>query len=480
MAAMRTTAVKTSLQGLAALVLMGSTTPAGAQTKTLIDYFLPTPIVCALTSNTWGAAGVLPRDVCNGLEDSTNKTWQYWDGKILEGADGKYHIFAGEWPQDKGFADWPQSAIVEAISNGTVLGSYVPSTAGPFTGKEQNVTGMVLNDGSFALLDSPGKIYTAASLAGPWAALGAIPITANGFAVASQTTENQTIWPSVGGSFEVISRNFQEMVSPKNIEGPYVIQATIPDLESEGYEDPVLWCSGGQYHLVANMYNARKAMHFTSADGIHNWTNMGLAYDPTSNFVRYTDGTINHWYKAERPGVVLQNGHVTAFSFAVIDVDKTLDLANDTHGSKVIVVPFDGVTFDHDNPGPGSAGCPLLAEAPGDAGTAADSGLGDAGSVDAGALTDADALDAGPSVDGSESPEAGESVDAGATPDAGGRLDAGGQEDAGVPDAGATASSKSSGCSCRLGTNPGSNGAAGVALVVGIALAAGRRRRNVR
>jgi MYXO-CTERM domain-containing protein len=239
---------------------------------------------------------------------------------------------------------------------------------------------------------------------------------------------------------------------------------------------------------VANMYNARKAMHFTSADGIHNWTNRGLAYDPTSDFVRYTDGTINHWYKAERPGVVLQDGHVTAFSFAVIDVDKTLDLANDSHGSKVIVVPFDGVTFDHDNPGPGSAGCPLVAE--GDAGTSADSGLLDAGSADAGPLVDADALDAGPSTDGSESGEAGESfdaggpIDAGGPVDAGGRVDAGGQgggqQDAGVPEAGATGNSSSSGCSCRLGANPGSSGAAGVALAVGMALAARRRRRNVR
>jgi hypothetical protein len=38
----------------------------------------------------------------------------------------------------------------------------------------------------------------------------------------------------------------------------------------------------------------------------------------------------------------------------VIDVDKTLDLANDAHGAKVIGVPFDGVSFDWHDPGPGS------------------------------------------------------------------------------------------------------------------------------
>jgi hypothetical protein len=170
------------------------------------------------------------------------------------------------------------------------------------------------------------------------------------------------------------------MVSPSNILGPYVIQTTIPNLQSQGYEDPLVWCSGGQYHLVANMYNARKAMHFTSVDGIHNWTNQGLAYDPTSDFVRYTDGTVNHWYKIERPGVFMQGGHVTAFTFAVIDVDKTLDLANDTHGTKIIVVPFDGVSFDRDNPGPGSAGCPVDAgEAGGSGGSGGVSGSAGSG-----------------------------------------------------------------------------------------------------
>ena len=175
------------------------------------------------------------------------------------------------------------------------------------------------------------------------------------------------------------------MVSTSNILGPYTIKATVPSLQSQGYEDPVIWCSGGQYHLVANGYNARKANHYTSVDGINNWKNMGLAYDPTTDFVRYTDGTVNHWYKMERAGVVMENGHVTAFTFAVIDVDKTLDLANDTHGSKVIVVPFDGVAFDRDNPGPGSAACPADSGSSPDAGQAGGSGGIGGGSVAGGA-----------------------------------------------------------------------------------------------
>ena len=379
--------IRTLVRLFAAMFFVGI--PSHALAKTLIDYFQPTPIVCPLTSSTWGAAGVLPRDTCNGLEDSTNKQYQYWDGKVLKGPDGKYHMYAGQWPQSKGFSDWPNSVIAEAVSNGTVIGSYVLSATTPFTGKEQNVTGAVLHDGSYARLDSfgnggTGNIYTSTSLNDPWTAKGQFQIT--GGSTSTQTTENLTIWANADGSFEIMSRSFQEMVSTSNILGPYTIKATVPSLQSQGYEDPVIWCSGGQYHLVANDYNARKANHYTSTDGINNWKSMGLAYDPTSDFVRYTDGTVNHWYKMERAGVVMENGHVTAFTFAVIDVDKTLDVANDTHGTKIIVVPFDGVAFDSENPGPGSAACPADSGSPADAGQAGGSG-GSGGSSGSGGST---------------------------------------------------------------------------------------------
>ncbi len=73
-----------------------------------------------------------------------------------------------------------------------------------------------------------------------------------------------------------------------------------------------------------------------------------MAYDPTNDFLRCTDGTVNHWEKIERPSVFLEDGHVTHFTFAVIDVPKADDKGNDGHGSKVIVVPFDGAAMDRD------------------------------------------------------------------------------------------------------------------------------------
>jgi hypothetical protein len=56
-----------------------------------------------------------------------------------------------------------------------------------------------------------------------------------------------------------------------------------------------------------------------------------LAYDPTTNFCRYTDATVNHWHKLERPGVLLENGHVIALTFAVLDTPKeTQEATTDT------------------------------------------------------------------------------------------------------------------------------------------------------
>jgi hypothetical protein len=58
--------------------------------RTFIDYFLPMPITGTLSKEAWGAGNVGPRDPKNGLEDATLKEWNYWDGKIIKGSDGKY------------------------------------------------------------------------------------------------------------------------------------------------------------------------------------------------------------------------------------------------------------------------------------------------------------------------------------------------------------------------------------------------------
>jgi hypothetical protein len=166
-------------------------------------------------------------------------------------------------------------------------------------------------------------------------------------------TSNDSVMVRPDGAFEIIARPGEIMISHDGIMGPYKVMGTniypkIPNLPQRNLEDPVIWFSGGQYHIVINCWSSRKAYHLTSVDGITNWVNQGLAYDPTTDFVRYTDGTINHWNNMERAGVYIENGHVAAFTFASIDVPKAQCTGNSGHGSKVIVVPFDGAKLDAD------------------------------------------------------------------------------------------------------------------------------------
>ena len=41
-------------------------------------------------------------------------------------------------------------------------------------------------------------------------------------------------------------------------------------------------------------------------------------------------------------------GHPAYFTFAALDVPKEQERGNDNHGSKILVVPFDGVRFDRE------------------------------------------------------------------------------------------------------------------------------------
>src|SRR5262249_34708457 len=135
------------------------------------------------------------------------------------------------------------------------------------------------------------------------------------------------------GQYMIVQRSGEIMLA-KQITGPYVIQGDsiyphVKGLTLENLEDPVAWYSGGLYHIVVNSWSQRKAFHLTSANGIDHWTLRGLAYDPTTDFIRYADDTVNHWNKIERPSVILKDGHVAYFTFAVIDVPKEQEKGND-------------------------------------------------------------------------------------------------------------------------------------------------------
>lgn len=351
--------------GLVAAVLAFSTLPILAQlpgtatapastepktTKTYIDYFLPTPPHGELSREAWGAPNVLPRDPQNGLEDTTIKKYCYWDGQIIKAADGKYHLFASRWAESAGHNGWFGSSAVHAVSD-ALTGPYVdkglcwPNDSG---GKGHNVTALTMPDGTYAVVISetrPTEVYVSKSLDGPWEHKGTIKVDGE----PNWHGSNVSIMARPDGNFEFTQRDGRIMFSDQGILGPYKVQgATIFPKGIPNLEDPCIWYSGGRYHVLVNSWSRKEAYHLTSADGIKDWTNRGVAYDPRKSMVRYPDGTVNHWTKLERPGVYIENGHVVAMTFAAIDVEKDQDKGNDGHGSKVIVVPFDGAALDKD------------------------------------------------------------------------------------------------------------------------------------
>lgn len=327
--------------------------PAAAPKKTFIDYFLPMPAPGGLSATAWGAPNVLPRDPQNGLEDAANR-YCYWDGQILQGPDGRFHLFASRWDEARGHHGWFDSLAVHAVSD-RLLGHYAdqglcwPGNQG---GKGHNVTALVLPDGRYAIVTSetrPGDVFVSQSLDGPWTHLGSIATEGD----TRKRASNYSVMLRPDGDFQIVPRSGVILLSKQGILGPYKAQGPsiypgIAGLEQRDLEDPVIWFSGGLYQIVVNSWSQRKAYHLTSPDGVTGWTLRGLAYDPTKDFVRYTDGTVNRWDKLERPGVVLASGHVVALTLAVLDVPKDQEKGGDRHGSKVIVIPFDGAALDRD------------------------------------------------------------------------------------------------------------------------------------
>jgi hypothetical protein len=353
------------LAGIAVLSIIATVLRAEAASQ-LMDYYQPTPIIGSLSATCWGAAQVGPRDQSNGLEDTTLAKYVYWDGSIIKGPDSTYHIYCSLWDQTNGHNGWMCcSKAVHATSKNL----YGPYTQKGFAFSENNSAGhnvgiLQLRPGDpcgkqYALTLSGGfgagngRMYGANSLDGPWTYIGGIS-TVSGTSM--DISGNLQIILRPDGKYEAINNSGVTAISD-NFLGPYKPQPTfypgIRGIPNVGrIEDPTIWYSGGKYHWVCNQWDIVKAFHFTSLDGLTNWKlEPGYAYDASVGFVRYTDkdSTANRWVHYERPRAYLEDGHVVAFTFAAINVEKDQDKANDRNGSKIIVVPFDGEKFDSDS-----------------------------------------------------------------------------------------------------------------------------------
>ena len=356
---------------------------AGA--KPFESYIQPTPTVAPLSSATWGVAGVIPRDISNGIESAmgagVHPQWYYWDGQIIGATDGKYHMFMSTFDANSNFGTaWQGSDAYHAISQTNVLGpylrqDYVYSTGGSTPHKGHNVSAVELPDGTYAVVVSeivPFQIFKSSSLDGPWT--GCSPQSDIG-------ASNISMFPRHDGKYQIIERHGTIAISD-TLCGHYVKQSptcaytqssdaagTIypqADLDTRRLqsnlhwqEDPHIWRSGGTYHVIYSGSGDRVGWHVYSPDGL-SWKDNGYAWSPRDYqkiFCYEGTTTCTAWYKMERPGVVLEDGHPTHITWAVSDVDKDNHVPPGTnHGTKVVVVPFDGVTFDNDFGVGGSGG----------------------------------------------------------------------------------------------------------------------------
>ena len=511
--------------GVAALVVSLAET---ASAKPFMDYLKPTPTIAPLSSATWGVAGVLPRDLSNGIESAmgagVHPDYYYWDGQIIKARDGKYHLFMSTFSGNTNFGTgWMNSDAYHAVSQSNVLGpyqrqDYVYSNNGSHKG--HNVSAVELPDGTYAVIVSeivPFTIYKSSSLDGPWTACQ--PTSQIG-------ASNISLFPRHDGKFQIVERNGTIAISD-TLCGTYVKQkptcsysqagadsiypkrTSIPGVSNPAFtwrEDPHIWRSGGVYHIIYSGSGDRVGWHVYSVDGITNWKDNGYAWSPRDYqkiFCYEGSTTCTQWYKMERPGVVLQEGHPTHITWAVADVDKDNQVLPGTnHGTKIVVVPFDGVTFDKDfgvdgggsagSAGAGAGGASSSGGAGGNSGTAgtvANSGgltssggrhaTGGSTSVSGTGGTTPIAGASGTATTGGVSAVGGAVVMAGAPGNstggqlaAGGRLVVGGAPASDLADAG----SDPGGCGCRVAG--GAAPAKSLAILGMVALL--RRRRSPR
>jgi hypothetical protein len=252
-----------------------------------------------------------------------------------------------------------------------------------------------------------------------------------------------------------------------NADTIYPTRTSIPGVPNPTFdwqEDPHIWRSGGTYHVIYSGSGDRVGWHLYSADGITDWQDNGYGWSPRDYerlFCFEGTDTCSQWYKMERPGVVLENGHPTHITWAVSDVDKDNQIpGNSNHGSKIVVIPFDGVAFDADF-GDGTA----TGGAGGVGGSGGSGGAGAGGSGGTGGAGTGGSVGVG---GGGGTPGSG-----GAAPVGGGGAASGGSSSGGSAP---LDPADASGCSCRVADRP--SGTTPLALFGLLATLLGLRARS--
>lgn len=297
-----------------------------------MDRFIAMPVQGELTSETWGADNVKPRYIDNGIEDNE---WSYWGGNAVLGNDGKYHLFVCRWREDsrRGHREWSNSIVVHAVADRSTGPYEVKDTVG----RGHNPEVFQLKDGRYVIYVIDGY-YISDSVDGPWQRKK-FEFNPRDRRII-EGLSNLSFARREDGSFLMVCRGggiwfSQTGISPYN---QVTDERVYPAVEGN-FEDPVVWRTPIQYHMIVNDWRGRIAYHLRSKDGINWKVDPGEAYMP--GISKYEDGTVVNWFKYERIKI-LQDKHGRAMQadFAVIDVLKAEDKGSDNHSSKHICIPL--------------------------------------------------------------------------------------------------------------------------------------------
>ena len=297
-----------------------------------MDRFQPMPATGKLTYDTWGADNVIPRYVDNGIESNE---LSFWGGNIIPGDDGKYHFYVCGWPEDspKGHGTWPRSTVYHAVADNSI---------GPFTVKDtiglgHNPEAFRLSDGRYVIYVIDGR-YIADGPDGPWE-YSKFEFDERDRPI-HDGLSNQTFAQREDGSYLMVNRGGGVWFSQTGI-SPYkqvTVDRVYPAVEGN-FEDPVVWRSPVQYHMIVNDWLGRIAYYLRSMDGVNWKVEPGEAYMP--GIAKHVDGTVEDWFKYERIKILQdEKGRATQANFAVIDVAKKEDKGDDNHSSKNISIPL--------------------------------------------------------------------------------------------------------------------------------------------
>jgi hypothetical protein len=255
-----------------------------------------------------------------------------WGADVVQGPDGRYHLFAARWPHDAGpFNDaWgTDSEIVRATADTPV---------GPFSLAETVVEPWAHNPDILRIGDryvlyylGPGwevHLLVAEHPAGPWThhetGIGA---PANPTAA---VRDDGTIVLVIKQTDDDLGRRYDCYLA-EEIAGPYTLaNKQVFSLAPTGpTEDMTIWNAGGFFHLVSNWgpkadFSATEGFHALSRDGVE-WQVPERA-DAFPLRVEYDDGSVTDFGDGgslERVKVYAPGGTATHMYRAVAPEGKT-------------------------------------------------------------------------------------------------------------------------------------------------------------